>query len=1026
MKPFISIFIVTVLNFTFLMSPKYAKAEDKGYVSNQEISKSSKDNLENLISGKKVPLVQTTNESEMHIEGEYLVVLSKDVSSVDIQNIANNYDANYSFLPTLKSLNKSIKIVKFVLKDKNKEIINDLYAEKGVLYVEKNLEYNTFAVPALNDPLFPTSNSDYSLSKQWYLNNHTTNQFGISARNAWAYLDAEGSPWNGNPDITVAVLDSGLAYENYSKYGSYSKMSSPEAWSFTKGTEVTDNLFERTEEIANNELNEDGIIFNYFSYCIDNDADLLCDQISGDIYDDVNGLNAQDWFRYWTPYLLENEPVCTGFESGVVNPFGDPASEYRCVPDTFRYFCSEDGMDDAKYHGCSKSDMGHPNDMNGHGTFVSNVIAGKANNGIAGVGIASGVKILPVNINASSWSGSAWENTTSISTESSLLGIVYAMYSGADVINMSYGSTGYSMIMDLYMYLAHYDYDIVLVAASGNSNSTVVNYPAGSDFVISVGASNLDGSRASYSNYGSWVDLSAPVDDGIFNQTYNCALGASNTCLQSSMYPNTPSQFTQFSSGEMAGTSFAAPQVSAVAALVKTMNPTWSAQHISYVIKESATNPNLPFMYPTDLTNGTYRRILNAENAVKGITRNSADLSQRERVFESKKDTDGYLYYRMSTDGGFSSSSWVKVSHRKVYSNASNFQHVEIDVNTGRVLLTYIGDNKVIYTRYADISNTNGLMSEWSTATSGGNLGYTIKSVSSVVNGQNIVQTMVSSVNKRIYNRRSTNAGQTWSNWLESGKVLYTNDFVSMVYEPSSNRLLQAIRTTTDRLNVRYSNDYGVTWTAWVDQARALVVPSLVVNEGSVYISLIGLQGKVLTRVTIDGGLSWKPWILEGYTKGWIYTVPNNTGGVFQAVKWGDKSIWARNIVNSETTVSKWVKLTLPGGVLASSGLRLIPTDYGSYYLFVVASNGNLYHRAIFQDSISSFSWVYVDTSSTDMSVLNIKSLNRIMISYKKTGSTTLYSKFAEYTNDSLEYPSAVRINNGAQNGSVVLKAIKF
>ena len=50
-----------------------------------------------------------------------------------------------------------------------------------------------------------------------------------------------------------------------------------------------------------------------------------------------------------------------------------------------------------------------------------------------------------------------------------------------------------------------------IVAGSGNNGSTNLFYPAAFDNVISVGAFDEDHLKASFSNFGSWVDLAAPV-----------------------------------------------------------------------------------------------------------------------------------------------------------------------------------------------------------------------------------------------------------------------------------------------------------------------------------------------------------------------------------------------------------------------------------------------------------------------------------------------------------------------------------
>jgi subtilisin family serine protease len=84
-----------------------------------------------------------------------------------------------------------------------------------------------------------------------------------------------------------------------------------------------------------------------------------------------------------------------------------------------------------------------------------------------------------------------------------------AVTDGAKVINMSLGGSDYSVSLNDTVQDA-WNAGVVIVAGAGNDGTTAPFYPAALDNVVSVGAFDEDGARASFSNYGSWVDISAP------------------------------------------------------------------------------------------------------------------------------------------------------------------------------------------------------------------------------------------------------------------------------------------------------------------------------------------------------------------------------------------------------------------------------------------------------------------------------------------------------------------------------------
>ncbi len=140
-----------------------------------------------------------------------------------------------------------------------------------------------------------------------------------------------------------------------------------------------------------------------------------------------------------------------------------------------------------------------------HGTLVSGVIAAKPQNQKGMWGVAPNAKILPVRV---------FGLNGSIFTSSYIEAVGYAANRGADVINLSLGSMVPTDLEELaFSQILQQNPKLVIVASSGNSNYGRVAYPSGYNGVLSVGASNLFGDRAPYSNHGKGLDVVAPGGD---------------------------------------------------------------------------------------------------------------------------------------------------------------------------------------------------------------------------------------------------------------------------------------------------------------------------------------------------------------------------------------------------------------------------------------------------------------------------------------------------------------------------------
>ncbi len=225
---------------------------------------------------------------------------------------------------------------------------------------------------------------------------------------------------------------------------------------------------------------------------------------------------------------------------------------------------------------CEEPDFakeGQPNDDRGHGTYVSGIIASATHNDAGSVGMAHNVSIMTLKANAL-FVGVFFSDTLEYS-------IYYAVDNGADVINMSLGGGGFPPYADALDYAE--EQGVVVVAASGNNSASTVSYPAAYETVIAVGAVNPDNSRSDYSNYGSALDFVAPVGD------YSLMWHETLTC-QGTGGCNENSDLTAYSMRFGAGTSYASPQVAGAVALIKGVNPDFSASEVKDILIETVVD----------------------------------------------------------------------------------------------------------------------------------------------------------------------------------------------------------------------------------------------------------------------------------------------------------------------------------------------------------------------------------------------------------------------------------------------------
>lgn len=164
-----------------------------------------------------------------------------------------------------------------------------------------------------------------------------------------------------------------------------------------------------------------------------------------------------------------------------------------------------------------------PRDDNGHGTHVAGIAGAIANNGRGIAGVCPGCSLLAIKVITADGAGAnSWIAN----------GIANAVNLGARVINLSLGGLDRSQTIQLAIQQA-YQQGVVVLAASGNDGSGVPLYPAAFSEVIAVGATNQYGGRASFSSYGSHLELAAPgqtIYSALPGNTYEAWNGTSMAC----------------------------------------------------------------------------------------------------------------------------------------------------------------------------------------------------------------------------------------------------------------------------------------------------------------------------------------------------------------------------------------------------------------------------------------------------------------------------------------------------------------
>jgi serine protease len=212
-----------------------------------------------------------------------------------------------------------------------------------------------------------------------------------------------------------------------------------------------------------------------------------------------------------------------------------------------------------------------------HGTHVAGTIAALTNNGTGVAGIAYGAKIVPARV-LGKCGGYTSDIADAITWASGgTVSGVPANANKAQVINMSLGGSGACDTTTQTAINGARSRGTVVVVAAGNEAVNASNSsPANCSGVIAVAATNRSGGRASYSNYGTIVDVAAPGGDSGTGGGILSTLNSGTTSPGSDTYAS------------YMGTSMATPHVAGVVALMLAKNPALTPDDVEARLKSSA------------------------------------------------------------------------------------------------------------------------------------------------------------------------------------------------------------------------------------------------------------------------------------------------------------------------------------------------------------------------------------------------------------------------------------------------------
>lgn len=537
-----------------------------------------------------------------------------------------------------------------------------------------------------------------------------------------------------------------------------------------------------------------------------------------------------------------------------------------------------------------------------HGTHCAGLIAATNNNwqGISSVG--SGVSLIGVK--------------TARNSDGSLLyfwdGVVWAIENGAHILSLSVGSFSYSMALQEIIDVA-YEKNIVVLAAAGNENVTQRTYPAAYNHVIGVASVSANDKKSDFSNFGDWVDISAP--GGNLSGTYYELL--STTYVDASyggmgIAANARTINGNTVTGKyhmMAGTSMATPVAAGVVALMRSANPNLNPDQIEALLKASAdpiygvnqgyngmlgagrinaykavsavkNNPLLALIQSSENAINPQEKIefkdisLGAPSAWKWIFEGGNPASSTNQNVSVTYSTPGdfdvqLIIYKNTASDTFTLKDYAHVGTRTVLeSQATGFKNASRGINYISVV-----NKDIVWANAYDGTNTNNTIREITRTSDGGNTWKAhVLNVSSnlgvgMVHAIDSLTAWVPLFPAATGNEggifKTNDGGKTW-NKQPTASFTGSNAFANVVYFWNKNEGFCMGDPNDGYFEIYTTSNGGLNWTR-VANTNNVLTPSSSSEYGTVGIFCVADDGAVFFATTkgrlfksTDKGKTWQ------------------------------------------------------------------------------------------------------------------------------------------------------------------------
>ncbi len=591
-----------------------------------------------------------------------------------------------------------------------------------------------------------------------------------------------------------------------------------------------------------------------------------------------------------------------------------------------------------------------------HGTHTSGLAGAQTNNGVGIASIGFNISLVAVKISSDTTDGSVMRF--------GYQGMVWAADHGANVMSLSWGGPGYYQTgQDVVNYA--YNKGCVIVAAAGNDGNSTVTYPAGYNHVIAVAATNSDDTKASFSQYGSFVDVCAPGGN------YNGYGIFSTVDLPATQYDY------------MEGTSMATPIVSGLCGLMLSEDSLLTPEKLEAILKATCDN--------IDIKNPDYKGELGAgridaykalhavqdtladQTIVANFQASSVSVPEGGKINFIDKSSGNPSSWKWTFEGGFPSTSTEQNPTNISYSSPGSYK-VSLTVSDGANSNTETKTNYIVVyplvsgawlpqatgfpTQYRAIDHICIVSPDtvWADAIDGSG------------NGANVLEFT-----------KTENGGNTWSPGAYNG--VPSSCTVSNIWAVNASQAwISTYRNSlsapiTDQ-GIYVTTDGGASWTK---QSTALFNSSASFPDGVYFWNkddgiCFGdpVSGYFEIYTTIDGGNSWSrvPNI----------NIPGSASGEYGYTDlfdtYGDSTFWfgtnKGNVYKSTDRGHHWIKYST--GLQEVSGLGFHNDSVGIASYVSYGTSGNVNNFAMAKTEDGGAMWTPVnptgDYYKSDISVI--------------------------------------------------------